>query len=492
MGEAMCALIYRALDSEVYLREDGTLTHCPGEGDEVRNLSEAPESMGPLYIGNRILQSPLFRSDDEDPGLEALKESVEFVSLGIDLVTFAMALNGWLSGNTPGKDPNLILLERLHANMKKIQDFQLASWVTDRQETMDQLKADSYTAIQTVQGFFKACNAAQTNVTAMLENNAFWANKMAIADTDTSKVVARLMSEGLWVRPYSVAALSNKSDPTDPRTGWMTHMADRAPQTGFNQVWDYRWALPALLYAMSARIGVMRAVHPALASTPEVVAEIKNYVAFLSGVWIRMSEGIRHLEFQNYTAKQKSDLGHSGHVPVFGVDIYGGEYIGGTAALFKLRAPSKWYWWHGPRPPGSIFTSAVDVSTDWAGVKSFLITAGGWAQGQVAEAIGMFELLRYCAQLHVLIDPSRRLPFIDWQRSVDEIASDEGCWRAALAAAQIAELIPDSGRDDRASRTFYIYDALRANHDQTAKSAGDCAAELLRIGVANLSAPSGR
>ncbi|MFI8966933.1 hypothetical protein ACIGO8_33035 [Streptomyces sp. NPDC053493] len=487
----MCALIYRLLDAEIYLHEDGSFTHTPNEGDEVQDLTEAPDSMGPLYVGNRICRLPLFRDGlINDPGILALKESCELVTMGADLVSFALALENWLNNTPPSKDPNLVLLEKLHAQMKQVQDFQLASWVTSREETIDDLKADAYTAIQTVHGFFDACNAAHTNVTAMLENNAFWANKMAIADTDTKKAVTRLMGSSLWMRPNSVAAMSGGGDPMDPVTGWMYHMADRAPETGFHQVWDHRWPLPALLYAMSARICVMRAVNPSLTSNAGVVTEIKQYIDYLSNIWIQMSDGVRHLKFEDYTAKQKSALGNSGYIPTFAADINGGEFIGGTAYTFNIHAPSMWNW-HGPRPPGDLVASS-DFGNffEWFGVKKLLITVGGWAHGQVADAIGLQQLIRYCAQLHALIDPSRRLPFLDWQRSVDDIMSDDDRRKDALAAARIVELTPEPQGENAPSRSFYIYEALHANHGETAELVGKYADDLFRLGVANQAAPS--
>jgi hypothetical protein len=61
------------------------------------------------------------------------------------------------------------------------------------------------------------------------------------------------LESGLWLRPNSLKAISMYGDPRS----WMDLMPDRAELFSFNRVWDYRWALPAALYAITARLIIL-------------------------------------------------------------------------------------------------------------------------------------------------------------------------------------------------------------------------------------------
>ena len=89
-----------------------------------------------------------------------------------------------------------------------------------------------------------------------------WAAKIAIADRDSllaAKTFSGDITRGFWMRPASQAAISRFGNPTDWYHGWMPHMSDRAEVNQFNNVWDYRWALPALIYAVIVRLVVLKA-----------------------------------------------------------------------------------------------------------------------------------------------------------------------------------------------------------------------------------------
>jgi len=98
------------------------------------------------------------------------------------------------------------------------------------------------------------------------------------------------------MRPVSLAAISWASDPTHYYTGWMSHLPDRAEVNHFQQVWDYRWGQSALIYAIVARLIVLKAFETGLESERRLFCqEIKGYAKILSSVFSKRFSGIRTL-----------------------------------------------------------------------------------------------------------------------------------------------------------------------------------------------------
>jgi hypothetical protein len=480
----MCATLYRFADTPIYLREDGTFARDGSEGDRILDLSEAPESVGVAYIGNHILRLAEFRSSGvpyyDEPSYKAMKEAVELVGMGVDLVGLAHSLHQWLSGDAPKQDPVMHHLAQLHAEMQKIQDFQLASWVSSREESLAALDAYSFAAIHTVNDLLQTALGARGSTVPQLLEKPLWASRMALAENQSLLAVRQLMKDKpYWMRPYSLAAISVEGDPTLYYTGWQQHIPDRASVDGFKQVWDHRWAFPALLYAISSRVTVLKAYYGVdLELTPSAHQEIKSYISYLSDLWLKMYSGIRQLKFDSYSTAQITKLRSQGHVPVFAVDINGGRFIGGISFLGYFDKPKSWLW-TGPLPTADLTMSNGYSEAD---AKAWVDRISNWAYGYIANAIGLTELLRFASELHVLIDPSRKQPFRNWQRTVDDMLSDERYLRAALMAAHIAELYPELHAGESASRAYYVYDALRVDDGEAAKAVDRCTEDLLRIG----------
>ncbi|MGW7433325.1 hypothetical protein ACWGIN_27770 [Streptomyces sp. NPDC054861] len=475
----MSASIYRVMDSPMCLSEDGSIVWDSGTDTRIPDLSQAPEWLGAAYVGNHILQSAQFRSASvpwyEQPQYKLIKESIEIITLGAGIWEFGHALNQWLSGSGDQEDPALQLLRQLHVEMQKIHDFQLASWVSTREANIAYLSATSTTALRSVAQLHQEIYDSMSSPSGTLDK-PFWASKMAIADNDSETAVRTLMDGSYWRRPYSLAAMSTEGDPTPYYTGWMSHIPDRAPVDEFRQVWDHRWALPALLYAISARVAVLKTLTQ-YEVIPEASRELKGYTAYLGDIFNQMYAGVRALKFNNYSAAQIHELRQRGHVPAFAADINGGNFVGGISLLGYFDRPSTW-WWNGPRP-GSSEVRAYPPTE--AGAKSFVGSVSeGWAHGHICRTLGLPEFLIFISELHALSDPTRRLAFGSWHASAMKAMTDESSRRDALIAASISGIGRDL-KNERATRTFDVYEALRAGDGEASDIVAHCADELIRI-----------
>ncbi|MER6251382.1 hypothetical protein ABT224_08400 [Streptomyces sp. NPDC001584] len=475
----MRASLYRVMGTQMCLREDGTFVWAPDASDVIRDISEAPGSLREIYVGNYIRKLAHFASPEapwyDQPSYKVIKESVELVAMGVDLFGLAISLNTWISGAPSPQDPILRNLTQLHAEMKNIQDVQLASWVTSREENLAFLRAYSTTALRSVADVLQAIIDSKSSPQVIL-NQPYWAAKLALADNQSGLAVNTLMDPGYWMRPYSIPAISTKGDPTPYYTGWMSHIPDRAPVNGFNQVWDHRWALPALLYAVGVRISVLKVVHPF--DIHPAISEIQGYAQFLDNIWSRMYAGVRCLKFDNYSASQIHELRQRGHVPTFAVDLNGGDFAGGIALMGQFDKPYTW-WWTGPLPEEEYIRPYPPTE---AGAKNFVqMISETWGYNHICRSIGLPELLVFISELHALSDPSRKLPFKDWHGLVTEIISDRARWKDVLVAASVSGSNPNLREDEKASRAFDIYCALHAGDGEAAEVVDQCAEELIRI-----------
>jgi hypothetical protein len=244
-------------------------------------------------------------------------------------------LNEWISGDKP--DPLMESLNRIHQTLSQIHDFNLAAWVTSREDNLAFLIAHSSAALHTANAFLQS-NGSHTD--------PVWAAKIALAERDSLLAVQTFtgnMERGYWLRPYSIAAISGAGNPTSYYDGWMPHMPDRAEVNLYNQVWDYRWALPVLVYSIVARLLVLTAVGTGSRQERRVhCAEIKGYIGFLQGVFKKRWEGLRTLT--QLSAQQTNELRTRGRFPMAAVDIYSGDFIAGiywnTGASYPFSPPS--------------------------------------------------------------------------------------------------------------------------------------------------------
>ncbi|WP_333740510.1 hypothetical protein [Streptomyces sp. IBSBF 2806] len=274
-----------------------------------------------------------------------MKEAGELVTLGVDLIGLATALEQWWSHTPPTEDPALKLLRQLSNKLQDIQDFELASWVTSREQHLATLHAYSHTAMMTAKEYAQIWWDWPGGGEPLDE--PYYAASIQSALHDSSLAVNELMQPASWMRPESIIAISDKGDPVPYPFGWMANMPDRAGRDGLFRVWDYRWTLPALMYAIAARVVVLKARYSPgqLPSTPGVTAELEGYIQYLGEIWKRMVAGIRRgRKYADWTPRQRSDYGNSGWVPAFAVDLNGGEWVGGLAYTYAFDNRSQWHW----------------------------------------------------------------------------------------------------------------------------------------------------
>ncbi|MGW6705222.1 hypothetical protein ACWGDE_10070 [Streptomyces sp. NPDC054956] len=480
----MCASIYRVLDTQMLLREDGTPIWELADNDEIFDLSEAPESVGAAYMGRRIRQLAQFRSESlpyyEEPSYKALKEAGELVGFGATVLSLVEDLNKWASNLPPATDPAIRLLNQLNAKLREIHDFQLAAWVTEREQSLADLNAYAQTAIGSARDF---AQALLTEVDPL--GDPYYADVIHSAEHDSSVVVKQLMQPAFWMRPESTAAISTKGDPVPYPTGWMANMPDRAGTDEWNRVWDHRWALPALLYAIAARVIVLKARYAAdLSVIPKVRQELEGYIEYLGNVWKRMDSGIRRgLEYADWTHRQRSDFSNKGWVPAFVVDLNGAEWIGGVADVYSLDEDDFAYWWNGPKPPAGEIANLGGTFEQQAA--KFIHQVQAWGYSYVADAIGCHELMMFIGELWNIHDGNyRSLPFSNWQRLISDIISDADRRKDALIASLLSDRNPAPQAGRKESNAFYIYNALRSDRGEASKAIEQCAEDLIRIGRA--------
>ncbi|MFC9660075.1 hypothetical protein ACFVJ5_07550 [Nocardia sp. NPDC127606] len=463
------------------MSDDGFFVRAPADDDNVLDLADAPDTLEAAYVGNTIRALALRSGTPwyESAGYKAMKESLDLLTLGVEVVELAVALDNWASGGSGSTDPALQALAELNQKLTQIQDFQLAHWITSREEDLSLLRSHSMSALQTAREFLRS-GASSSDPT--------WQGRRVLAERDSQYAVNSIigsLDDAYWMRPYSVPALSLTADPTHWRLGWMSNMTDRARDHGFGRVWDYRWALPVLLYAISVRTTVLRAFQgPLPAGPPPWRTEAEDHIAFLQRVWERMESGVRHLTLEKYSGEQMQRLGSQAYLPMFAVDIHGGHFVGGDTLSMQeyMRAPSRWNWVE-PRPTPDLVR---DAQANQPGLSAFVRLVGTWGYSQVCQAIGLPDLLVYISILFEhKKDVAEGIVFPWWLYISRSITESQTSRTAAALAASLAAQETAGQPDESAIRTFDLFSALRSDDDHVRAVVAQCADEVAAVGVAN-------
>lgn len=277
-------------------------------------------------------------------------------------------------------DPIWNKLNKIHEALNQIDDNALAIWVTEREENIAFLLSHSAAAMHTAHAFLKS--GAQ-------RSDPIWVPRLSDALRDSFVAVNNLtgnLESGVWLRPNSVKAISMYGDPND----WMAVMPDRAELFSFNRVWDYRWALPAALYTITARIIVLRVA----GENSELISqEINGYIDFTGKVLKKMQSGIRSL---GKLTEPPWSLSHflNGNFRVVVADIYGGYYLGSISdpiSLVSLEGKARKV----PLPPflkippftfDDFVDAQIKIQAHW---KNIIMQRIGW--GELLRFIGGLE-----------------------------------------------------------------------------------------------------
>jgi hypothetical protein len=258
--------------------------------------------------------------------LKDAKDLVEIAGLAIDIVE---ALNKWVSGHPPQSNPLLDKLADIDRKLREIEDIALGSWTSQREANLQEIRAHSTTALLTVKSFIESGSHLSA---------PGWAERVALAERDSiyaCQVLVQDVNAGFWRRPLSIKAISIPSrgvygDPESYSYGWMPYIPDRA-EVELSTVWDYRWALPVAVYAISCRVLVMTKVKR---FTDDEYNELRGYLDILAAVCRKMDAGIREIRVPT-EAEAAARWASSNGVQVAAADIYGGLFY--SRGFFRFR-----------------------------------------------------------------------------------------------------------------------------------------------------------
>jgi len=325
--------------------------------------------------------------------LDVIGHAADILGVVLPAVSLIGDVIKWFEEASGGPDPIIASLAKVDVALGELQDEVLATWAAARRDNLAFLAANSTAAMQT------ALNFMQSGADA---SNPEWAANIALAQTNSLVAVTTFVSSldtGYWRRPYSIKAISQDGDPTDAHNGWMTYLPDRAPKDSDNTVWDYRWGLPATVYAITARLVVLRLIGWDPAAT---LREVGQYNEFIAQVYQRMDAGIRSLGPpstmpDNFTPSAPPTF------PLAVADIYGGYFIAGAfpSTLTPSDLGSR------PYPPGGI---VPDSGWHWPIVVQNAKLIIQWWRDNVATTVGLPNLLQFAGRLENALHPPSGRP----------------------------------------------------------------------------------
>ena len=481
----MGSLKFRIPNTRLYLSADGLVSAKVEPGDEV--ISVTKENSSPFrtaYLGSAIqniasgLNSTDSRDHDTADGID-LGDILNFAGLiGLfgDSLEYAKQLNDWITGAEEAPDPVMEALDRLHQDLSRIQEFNLAAWVTARGDNMAFLQAHSSSALQTANAFLQS-KASRTD--------PVWAAKIAIADRDSLLAVdtfAGNIEQGFWLRPYSIAAISWAGDPTDYYHGWMPHIPDRAEVNHFQQVWDYRWALPVLCYAVVVRIAVLKAFDTGTTAERRLFcAEIRRYVKIFQRIFTKIWSGIRTLE--HWSDLQRNEYLLTGRIPLVAADIYGGYYLGGIYFASGLRF-SRF-------PEGLAPPRMIENPTRIGEIESDILTFARHWWNVIYLRIGLEDLLLLISELQSLCQGPWFSKFLsDLGQEARHVEKPGTKTRtAAVLAAHLASASGDGTRSETLALTKSLYETLRGGRKDARAIVTRCVRDLSQLAAAAADTP---
>jgi hypothetical protein len=476
----MGSLKFRIPDTSLYLGVDGLVSAKVDPGDEV--VSVTRKNSAPFrtaYLGGAIrnIASGLTPTDSRDHETAAgidlgdILNFVGFIGLVVDSMEYGKQLNDWITGAEEAPDPVMEALNRLHQDLSRIQEFNLAAWVTARGDNMAFLQAHSSSALHTANAFLQSKAS---------RNDPVWAAKIAIADRDSLLAVdtfAGDIEQGFWLRPYSIAAISWAGDPTDYYQGWMPHIPDRAEVNHFNQVWDYRWALPVLCYAVVVRIAVLKAFDSGTTAERRLFcAELGKYVKIFRRIFAKIWSGIRTLE--HWSDLQRNEYLLTGRIPLVAADIYGGYYLGGiyfASGLRFSRFPE------GLAPPGMI-----EFPTRLGEIESDILAFARHWWNVIYLRIGLEDLLLLISALQGLCQGPWFPKFLSDLGQEARQIEKPGTRTHAVAglAAHLASASGDSAPSETVALSQSLYQALHVGGKRAQAIVARCVRDLSQLAAA--------
>jgi hypothetical protein len=384
-------------------------------------------------------------------------------------VDFTVKFNDWITGAGKTPDPIMVSLNLVHHKLNEIQDFNLASWVTSREDSLAFLLAHSAAALATAHAFVQS-EASRTD--------PVWAAKIAFAERDSLLAVQTFtadLNRGYWMRPQSLKALSWAGDPTDYYRGWMPHLPDRAEVNPFGQVWDHRWALPALVYTIAVRVAVLGIfANGTRAERRAHCSEIQTYVKVLQEVQNKMWSGICAL--YRLSDLQREQYLHTGRIPLAVADIYGGYYLGGIYFSSDFRP--------GRFPLGLEAPQMIIAPGTLAQVEFNMAEFANHWWSIVSRRIGLADLLVFTFQLRNMCEATWFTSrFVEIHSELRRTKRDPKVRKSTIAAIGLSNLAQTDEDDEgaRAARTHVLYEALRTGGSRAQRIVATCVRNLSQL-----------
>jgi hypothetical protein len=462
-----------------FYRPDGQLTSAapPGQAPLMPTAADLADLFAG-YNGDQILSGEanwgelgLAGADLAGIGTEvrgAIELATEVATLASGygaIITLGVELLKWMSkggGSGSGTDPLLAALQRIDARLKRIENEQVAEFKLSRKSTLELLQGRSGTAMWNAQEYMALGRPQDT----------FSLNKMAIANFESQASAQTLVQNidgAFWQRPNNPLYLA--TNPTSYYDSWMPHMPDDRAPVSDGLTWDYRWALPAVLHIISARVTVLKALGDRSFDAGTAGGnEIMRYVKFIEQVRKRITAGLRAL---TYVRPEVLDMYPTmGRAPVAVGDIYTGRGL--AAVVYTPHWTKDWFQPRLPWPvPSYRITAsprnAQELTTNVEVVESF------WWSVLYAST-GIPELERYEGELRGLVKKG-------WGSQIVPELQNPYRSVTAAAASSAKALIDMTATDDRASdarRAFRVYKALR-DDSQARGRVGSFVDELLDL-----------
>jgi hypothetical protein len=490
----MSVPVYAIPETGLFLRADGRLLPKlpPGQvaaelteavaaslvpaatGLEVRTLSDGRPGFGD-YFGDAYG----FSERQRRFGRSAVEFLEMFVLVG-DVVELGHKIALWAGLNVEPTNPLIALLEEIDGGFRRLKDTVLAGWHSLRNDNVAFLRSHASVALVSAQEYMEEGRP----------DTPLWIHRIGQADTLSRLAVHTFLDGGVqgsyWTRPYSAEAI--QANPGTTHNSWMWALPDRAELLEGDLVWDYRWGLPAAMYAISARVAVLRAVNPSFPlGARSGCREISRYVRFLERALAKMKDGIRLRNWVSPEDEADYEKALGGRLPVAAADIYSGVNV--------FARPWRHEWGIESFAQG-LWAPGLVTNPDLPQAKENVrLLADHW-WWRVWRTIGAPELMAYIDGLKELCRLSGATGSLRDAQRLDGAPRFEGMARhAALAAGALSTLSeyqglsvgPPTSQD--AARTFHVFEALRQGEAQTSQLTRRYVEELAEIGRARSRRP---
>lgn len=468
---------YRIPATGLYLEADGRLVREPNAGATVVDASEAlAPKLTAAYVG-KGLQLMSTAGGNEPSGdstkaaLKRLGEGLETIVLIGDIVELAIKLAEFMGLFGHEKDAAIVMLEWIDKRLNEIEDLILAAWASSRGDQLALLRGKSSTALRAAQEYLEL-NRPQTQ---------FWQSRIALADSNSEEVVKAYTESGLdggfWLRPFSLRAIG--VSPTAIHNSWLHFHPGRdaiAATSHITQVWDYRFALPAVTYAILVRVAVLKAVKPqSLQRGQAGCREIQGYARFLRSVVQRIQDGLWSLNALGADQGSRAQFLWHGRAPVAAAQVHSGY------GFMRIIYAYEWEYLR-PSDPAMWPAGLVEPFLSIEQVNQNIRNVGTHWWHLIWRDIGMIEMCKILSDLDRVCTQPYASRFIgEAQTKLIRATLDVTSRWSASVATSLSHLTSDGDAAEDSVRTFRLYEALQRRDDAVRGVLRRTAEELLAL-----------